>query len=428
MDKEYESSGGLFTKENDDGNSLCVFTITFDEFLEMFDIRHIDFLKIDMEGAEYDLFDSINKDFLRNNVNKIVMEIHPRPNRSSEEILNILKECGFECYFQFMLLYAWKPLKESKKKLMFITPHLSTGGLPQYLVKQVELAMQNYDVYVIEYENLTAGIFVVQKNKIQSMLPLDHFITLGTNKNMLLDIIDRINPYAIHLEEFPELFMDRQLAKSIYANEDRRYFIVETTHNSAFKAVDKVFLPDKFYLVCTDSVNKFQSLGVPIELSEYPVENTIRPDRIESLKKLGLDPSYKHVLNVGLFTPGKNQGEIFEYARKLIGEQIQFHFVGNQAGNFQDYWLPLMQNKPDNCIVWGEKDNANDFYSACDLFLFTSLSELNPIVLKEAISWHLPILMYNLPIYHDSYTSKPGIIFLTDDLNKNLSLIQKSLY
>jgi len=33
-----------------------------------------------------------------------------------------------------------------KKKIVFIAPHLSTGGMPQYLVKQVE-SIKDYQAY-----------------------------------------------------------------------------------------------------------------------------------------------------------------------------------------------------------------------------------------------------------------------------------------
>ena len=52
------------------------------------------------------------------------------------------------------------------QKLLFIAPHLSTGGLPQYLTKKIELLKDAYDIYVIEYEDITGGRLVIQKNKI----------------------------------------------------------------------------------------------------------------------------------------------------------------------------------------------------------------------------------------------------------------------
>jgi len=35
------------------------------------------------------------------------------------------------------------------KKLLFIAPHLSTGGLPQYLTKKIELLKDEFDVYLV---------------------------------------------------------------------------------------------------------------------------------------------------------------------------------------------------------------------------------------------------------------------------------------
>ena len=70
------------------------------------------------------------------------------------------------------------------EKVVFITPHLSTGGLPQYLAKKVEefVDILTCDVYVIEYSDIRGGQFVVQRNKIQSVL-INPLITLGENKS-----------------------------------------------------------------------------------------------------------------------------------------------------------------------------------------------------------------------------------------------------
>ncbi len=73
--------------------------------------------------------------------------------------------------------------------------------------------------------------------------------------------------------------------------------------------------------------------------------------------------------------PRKNQAEFFEYARAL--PEYQFHCVGNQADNFKYYWEPLMQNKPDNLTWWNERSDVDSFYSAMDLFLFTSKGNNN---------------------------------------------------
>jgi FkbM family methyltransferase len=164
---------------------------------------------------------------------------------------------------------------------------------------------------------------------------------------------------------------------------------------------------------------------IPYEVIEYPIEN--REKRKELFQeKLGLDKGWKHVVNVGLFTERKNQKYIFEIARKLENSKIKFHFIGNQADNFKSYWEPLMNNKPENCIVWGEKDNVNEFLEASDLFMFPSKGdrnnkELNPIAIKEAIEYGIPMMMYNLDVYCGKYDKLPQVTFLTGDIDKDVN-------
>ena len=67
-------------------------------------------------------------------------------------------------------------------------------------------------------------------------------------------------------------------------------------------------------------------------------------------------------------------------ARKL--PHVQFHFVGNQAGNFKEYWEPLMENVPNNVKIWGERSDTDLFLQAADVFMFNSTWECNPLVLS----------------------------------------------
>ena len=110
----------------------------------------------------------------------------------------------------------------------------------------------------------------------------------------------------------------------------------------------------------------------------------------------------KHVLNVGLWTRGKNQAEGLEIARKY--PNMTFHFIGNQAGNFADYWEPLMKDIPDNVKIWGERKDVDTFMEMADIFMFNSTWECNPLVLREAISYGLPIIARNLPQYGNMFT------------------------
>jgi glycosyltransferase involved in cell wall biosynthesis len=175
--------------------------------------------------------------------------------------------------------------------------------------------------------------------------------------------------------------------------------------------------------------NRYRPLGVPCAVVEYPIENKIRTKtREEALQELGLDPNLKHVINVGLFTPRKNQAEVIEYAKMLKDYPIQFHFLGNQAENFEYYWGPLMKHFPSNCKWWNERDDVDKFYEAADLFLFTSRGhntdhETMPLVIREALSWKTPSLIYNLPVYLNYFNKYPTINYLNDNIEENAGKI-----
>ena len=312
------------------------------------------------------------------------------------------------------------------QKLLYVTPHLSTGGLPQYLLKKIEHFKDKFDIYIIEYQDLSWE-YVVQKNKIKQLLGEDKLITLYEDKQSILKHIESIKPDIIHFEEIPEHFIDSTILDKIFNTPYRSYYILSTTHSSHTDPSQLTSTPDKFILVSEWSKQKFkQVVKVPCDIWEYPIED-LTPNKEKYQKELGFDPNYKHVINVGLFTPGKNQSEVFEVAKQLLDEKIMFHFIGNQAGNFKTYWKPLMQNKPKNCKVWGERNDVEKFLQAADLFYFSSTLELNPLVVKESLSYKLPTLMRKLPTYLNQYDNNNLVSYIKGDINQTKNLILNKL-
>jgi hypothetical protein len=302
------------------------------------------------------------------------------------------------------------------KTLLIITPHMSTGGCPQVVAKKVEVLKNYYNVVVVEWE-CVAWLFVVQRNRVINMIG-NKFITLSENKEYdLFNIISDYNPDYIMIEEFSETFMSNHIMKRLYSK-NRDYKIFETTHSSHTQPNWKRFLPDKFIFVSPYSLEVFKDMGVPMDLIEYPVDNRI-PNKEHYQSLLGLDPEYKHIINIGLFTHGKNQGYAFEIARLLQEYKVKFHFLGNQAGNFIDYWKPIMENKPDNCIVWGERNDVDSWIQACDIHLFSSRLELNPLSIKESLEYGKPTMIFNLPTYKNKYGNENNIHFLTGNVVKD---------
>ena len=310
-----------------------------------------------------------------------------------------------------------------KIKLLYLMSHISTGGMPQFVLKRIQSLLEytdTFEIFVIEYHDY-GKLFPVQRNQIKELLG-DNFISLNENKMRVMEIIRTEEIDIVHIDDMPEFMDNDRLFKDLYRN-DRKWYIIETCHTSQFNPdTDKVFHPD-LYAFCTPwHEDIFANMDSQFVTIPYPIE------KIESLKnlskvELGFDVNKKHVLNVGLWTRGKNQVEGIEIARKY--PHIMFHFVGNLAGNFQDYWMPLMSNLPSNVKIWGERTDVATFMQAADIFMFNSTLELNPLVLREAISYGLPIVARNLPQYagmYDDYINPIDTDLNTLECNYNVPI------
>jgi glycosyltransferase involved in cell wall biosynthesis len=314
-------------------------------------------------------------------------------------------------------------------KVLFIAPHLSTGGMPAFLLKRIEAIQQhtNWEVYVVEWK-CYSNDYVVQRKQIQKLLGENFYSFLG-NENAQKGIIDfcyKKDINIIHIEEIPEGFdpgnsFDSELQKELY-NKKHPWKVVETCHNIYFDPTErKLHEPDGYACVTPHHIeNTFKDQKAKKSLITFPIDPLIQSsktrDEILTEKGYLLKGEY-HIVNIGLWTPGKNQGYALEIAKNLYekyGYTYIFHFVGNQAPNFKKYWEPLMKEFPPNVLIWGERNDTDIFFKMSDLMLFTSNWECNPIVLKEAISNNIKIMAYNLDHYGDEYT--PFITPLTGNL------------
>jgi glycosyltransferase involved in cell wall biosynthesis len=95
------------------------------------------------------------------------------------------------------------------------------------------------------------------------------------------------------------------------------------------------------------------------------------------------------------------------------------------AINFKEYWEPILKDLPSNCLIWGERSDVDKFYQSADLMVFTSKKETSPLVIREALSWKLPCLIYNLPAYKNMYDKFSGVGYLKDgDFKENIKKIK----
>ena len=280
--------------------------------------------------------------------------------------------------------------------ILYVLPHCSTGGMPQYVLKLIEEKLNDNYIEVVEVFN-HSNEYTVQRDKIKKIVKLHQ---LEGDDTKLLDLLSNFD--VIHFQEIPESFISSSVLGQVY-RKGKKHSIYVTTHNSFVDPSTIRFTADKFILVSQWSKKQFDKVFPgTCDIWDYPIKYQ-QYSKQSAKEYLGWDLNYKHVLHVGLFTPGKNQKELIDIARLSQYENIKFHFVGNLAINFKDYWQPLITSLPDNCIIHGEVDNPEDYYKAADLFYFPSLFELNPLAVKEALSYNLPIMLRKLDTYEDTY-------------------------
>jgi autotransporter strand-loop-strand O-heptosyltransferase len=313
------------------------------------------------------------------------------------------------------------------KKVLIITPHLSTGGCPQYLLEFLNEYIKDFkDFLVVEHSNFSDQ-YVIQKNKIIDLIGVDKLLTLGNygepepiytkKRTLLIDVLNSFEPDIVWMNEFPEAY-DYQLPPDVVMNhlykKERNYKIIETTHFNAFDFRNKRFIPDEFMFCSEIHLKRSQNIDIPKFIWEVPLNKKERPNRDKTLISLGLNPNKLHILNVGLFHENKNQKYIFDLAKKFKNKNIQFHFIGNtcflnECEIGDDVFLT-------NCKIWGERSDVDLFMSCMDIYLFPSKKELNPLTVKEALSWGMDVVVNRDDNYVHQYTKFENF-FILDEID-----------
>ena len=311
-----------------------------------------------------------------------------------------------------------------KKKFLFFTAHLSTGGSPKYLEWLISKKInEGYNVKVIEW-NLYSDTYVIQRNSIINLIGADNFYSVGAyceddnsfySKNeSVINYIKDYNPDVVHLNEFSENFAIKPLSDAVINflyRKDRNYKLYETTHSATTDILNKRNIPDELWMVSKYQYDIAKKTNIKTVLVEIEIEKKNRPNREKTLQSLGLDPNRMHVLQVGLFCKNKNQKFTFDIASQFLDSNVQFHFVGNECF-INDCNL---DRNLKNCRIWGERSDVDLFMSCMDLFVMPSFEELNPIALKEALSWEMKCFTNELFTIKDQYKNNNNVVFIKND-------------
>ena len=120
-------------------------------------------------------------------------------------------------------------------------------------------------------------------------------------------------------------------------------------------------------------------------------------ERGEVRQKLGISPLHKVLLYVGRIAKEKNVGFLFKSVALAIEKdpEIRFWLVGD--GPYREECLKLARSFGigDKVRFAGfvPRDQVDQYYSAADLFIFSSMTETQGLVVNEAMAHGLPALV-----------------------------------
>jgi hypothetical protein len=132
---------------NEKEEGYLVEVIGINELLNYLNLEKIDYLKIDCEGAEKEIFQEITKDTL-NKINKIVVEYHSDEIKTI--IVNKINEYGFKIEKDFeSVLFCYNPeYYNKKKKVALISTYCDTDEKKKILLENV-IKLKSFGVDVI---------------------------------------------------------------------------------------------------------------------------------------------------------------------------------------------------------------------------------------------------------------------------------------
>ncbi|PID27539.1 MAG: hypothetical protein CSB55_08670 [Candidatus Cloacimonadota bacterium] len=170
------------------------------------------------------------------------------------------------------------------------------------------------------------------------------------------------------------------------------YFIMQTI---AFMFADKLIAVDEgsrdHYLKKYPWIkNKICVIPIAVDLEKFYVKN-----KPELRKKFGFDKEDQILIFVGRLEKEKNVKFLIDsfYILRKSNPVIKLLLVGSgrDSEQLKNY---VSENKIPDVIFWGEVSNTEipDLLNCADVFVFGSLYEGSPTVIKEALACNLPVV------------------------------------
>lgn len=165
-----------------------------------------------------------------------------------------------------------------------------------------------------------------------------------------------------------------------------------------FEAADEVWIPQE---TVAETIREYGYRGRYIVMengTDFPVYEDVGLLRLSARRELGILPEKKVFLFVGQLTEEKNTSFILKALHALRHIDFQFFFVGvgYAQADLQNLAKKLgVDHRVHFLGAVYDRKRLHALYLAADLFLFPSLYDNAPLVLREAAAAQTPALLLN---------------------------------
>lgn len=141
-----------------------------------------------------------------------------------------------------------------------------------------------------------------------------------------------------------------------------------------------------------------------IDTSKYRFSET---NRAQARQDLQIGPEQFVIIGNGQVQPRKRFDILSQMAQKM--PDVRFFWVGGipfkNLGADHKAMEQLIQSVPDNMTVTGviPLEEVKKYYAAADLFILPAEQENHPMCVIEASASGLPIILRDIPNYHDTF-------------------------
>ncbi|MEQ1823363.1 MAG: glycosyltransferase [Fimbriimonadaceae bacterium] len=170
-----------------------------------------------------------------------------------------------------------------------------------------------------------------------------------------------------------------------------RYKIAKHT-NFYYNSVDHVITPSR----ASARWLRRHAVDTPISIIPTGIPPVAFFDRSELRQTHGILPEHRVLLYVGRLAPEKNLDTLLRASAIAMGHDSSLRLLMVGDGPFREDCLSLVRalgiGDKVKLVGFVQREDVNQYYALADLFVFSSISETQGLVVQEAMSYGLPAI------------------------------------